>query len=98
MLGENLQNLEEDYLRPVYSRMCSMRGQEGMIMWTQPSIQFVLNMRSDANWRDLADLNGEFMNEGRYLEKAFSMSNRALNILCWQYKAMLVFYFGECHV
>jgi len=95
MLGENLEVLEHEYMRPVYQRMCDLRGEDGMIMWTQPTMQFVVNMQSHAeNWTDLVNLTGEFMNEQEYMLQASAMNHKILTLLAWMSKIQLAYHFG----
>ena len=92
-LGENLESLEA-FIRSTYSRICDL-GQDAMIRWAQPSMQFVLNMRSTAmDWKDLTILTGDTMNEEEFMQEATETNHKILLMMAWTYKSLLAYHFG----
>jgi predicted ATPase len=97
MLGENLASLEQ-FMKASYSRLCDL-GQDAMIRWTQPSMQYILNMRtSPVSFVDLTILSGEAMDESEYMHEAMSTNHKTLLLIAWTYKSLLGFNFGNFEV
>ena len=94
MLRANLEELE-DFMRATYQKIRDL-SQDALVMWAQPAIQFVLNMRSQelVAWKDLTDLTGEVMDEGVYMRQAIEENHLILIVLTWVYKAQLACLFG----
>jgi tetratricopeptide (TPR) repeat protein len=67
-----------------------------MDMWTQPVIQYVLNLRNDGSlsWQEVTTLTGEFMDEATYLRRALASNHRILVMMALNYKAILACSFG----
>jgi predicted ATPase len=94
MMGENLESME-DCMRTIYHRLCE-QGQTEMIRWTQPVMQYVLNMRSSpTTWRDLTMLSGEIMDESEYMSMALGTNHRIMLTQAWTYKSLLAYLFGN---
>ena len=93
-LGENLKSLE-GFMRSTYSRMCDL-GHGATTWWAaQPSMQFVLNMRSTpTDWKDLLILSGDSMDEEEFMQEVTETNQKMLLKLAWVYKALLAFHFG----
>jgi hypothetical protein len=91
--------LREKFLRDVYGRIRdSTRANSDLLLWLQPSLQFVLNMMQSrdeySNWMALTELSGEIMVEGDYMR--FVVGEHLLDnmLLAWTYKAALAYFFG----
>jgi hypothetical protein len=93
-LGTNLQDLE-DAMRSSYEKIRDL-SQDGMDMWSQTAIQFVLNLRCRdvSNWQDLVLLTGEIMDEATYMHKAINAKHNLLHLMALTYKAQLACWFG----
>ena len=94
VLGANLEELE-DFMRATYQKIRDL-SQDALVMWAQPAIQFVLNMRSQESvaWKDLTNLTGEVMDEVAYLRQARDAKHQILVLLALIYKAELACLFG----
>jgi predicted ATPase len=96
MLGTNLEQLE-DFMRSSYRQIRDL-SQDAMVMWAQPAIQYVLNLRSQEAvcWKDLTNLTGEVMDEGAYMRQVRGTNHRnpALVTMVAIYKARLACVFG----
>jgi hypothetical protein len=92
-LGRNLKDLE-DAMRLSYQKIRDL-SRDGMDMWAQSAIQFVLNLRCRdvSNWKDLLLLTGEIMDEVTYMRQAVTKHN-FLCLLALTYKAQLACLFG----
>lgn len=78
-MGTNLQSLEAS-MRVSYRRVSDL-GQDTLLMWLQPTLQYTLNMQSnDGSWEDIALFSGEAMNEEGYCRLS-TETNRLLHIL-----------------
>jgi predicted ATPase len=93
-LGRNLDDLE-DAMRSSYQKIRDL-SRDGMDIWSQTAIQFVLNLRCRdvSNWQDLFVLTGEMMDEATYMHKAIAAKHNLLVLLAWSYKAQLACLFG----
>jgi hypothetical protein len=93
-LGTNLDDLE-DAMRSSYQKIRDL-SRDGMDIWSQTAIQFVLNLRCRdvSNWQDLLVLTGEIMDEVTYMRKAITAKHNLLVLLAWSYKAQLACLFG----
>lgn len=96
--GETLA-LRETFLRDVYGRIRDSTGANShLLLWLQPSFQFVLNMMQSrdkySNWMTLTDLSGEIMVEGDYMRVVVGEHLLDNMLLAWTYKAALAYYFG----
>jgi hypothetical protein len=95
MLGENLGSLEQS-LRAFHRKLCDL-GQDAMIRWIQPCLQYVLIMQAPPRvsaWEDLTTLSGEVMDESEYLEEARTSNQKMMLIMMWTYKSLLAYNFG----
>jgi histidine kinase len=93
MLGENLASLEQ-FMRTSYSRLRDL-GQEAMIMWIQPWLQFILNMRSSpTSWVALTILSGEVMDESEFIDDLKTMNHTVLLRNVLRHKSTLAYHFG----
>ena len=94
VLGTNLEQLEASMRSD--ARSIADFSQEAMDMWTQPVIQYVLNLRNDGtlSWQELTILSGEFMDEATYIERALASKHRLLVMMTLNYKAILACSFG----
>ena len=93
MLGENLESLER-FMRTTYNRLLDL-GQDAMIQWIQPSMQFILNMRaSPSSWVDLTILTGEVMDESEFMSDAIATNHKILLRNVLRHKATLAYHFG----
>ena len=96
--GETLARREK-FLREVYGRIRdSTKGNSDLLLWLQPSFQFVLNMMQSrdeySNWMTLTDLSGEIMVEGEYMRVVVVEHLLDNMLLAWAYKAALAYFFG----
>jgi predicted ATPase len=93
-LGTNLEQLEASMRAD--TRSIGDSSQKAMDMWTQPAIQYVLNLRNNGtlSWQELTTLTGEFMDEATYIERALSSNHRILVMMALNYKAILACSFG----
>ena len=93
-LGMNLEELE-DSMRSSFQKIRDL-SRDGMDIWSQTALQFVLNLRCRdvSNWQDLLLLTGEIMDEATYMQKAIGAKHNLLVLLAWAYKAQLAFLFG----
>ncbi|KAI2513703.1 serine threonine protein kinase [Fragilaria crotonensis] len=96
VLGTNLEQLEATMRAD--ARSLGDSSQEAMDMWTQPVIQYVLNLRNDGSlsWQELTILTGEFMDEETYIRRALASNHRILVMMTLNYKAILACCFGFC--
>jgi tetratricopeptide (TPR) repeat protein len=93
-IGENLGTLEE-FVRESNTRISKL-SKGVMNRFAQPSMQFVINMRSSGRrWKDLMMLSGDIMDENEYMRKAISTKNQIWMIALWTYKSLLAFHFGD---
>ncbi|KAI2513701.1 hypothetical protein MHU86_841 [Fragilaria crotonensis] len=94
VLGTNIEKLETSMRAD--ARLIGDSSQEAMDMWTQPVIQFVLNLRNDGSlsWQELTILTGEFMDEETYIRRALASNHRILVMMTLNYKAILACCFG----
>jgi hypothetical protein len=93
MLGENLKSLER-FMTISYNRLLDL-GQDAMIQWIQPSMQFILNMRASPTlWVDLTVLSGEVMEESEYINGLIKTNLRFLLRDVLRHKALLAYHFG----
>jgi tetratricopeptide (TPR) repeat protein len=94
VLGTNLEQLEASMRAD--ARSISDFSQEAMDMWTQPAIQYVLNLRNDGSqsWQELTTLTGEFMDEEAYIRRALASNHRILVMMTMNFKAILACSFG----
>ncbi|KAI2510540.1 PhoQ sensor [Fragilaria crotonensis] len=94
VLGTNLEQLEASMRADV--RLTGDSSQEAMDMWTQPVIQYVLNLRNDGSlsWEELTILTGEFMDETTYIRRALASNHRILVMTTLNFKAILACSFG----
>jgi hypothetical protein len=93
MSGENLGSLEQ-FIRIWDRRLCDL-GQDTMIRWIQPSMQFILNMRSSpSSWLDVLSLSGEVMNESEYMNVAIVANQKMMLFGFWSLKSLLAYNFG----
>jgi predicted ATPase len=92
-IGTNLEELEHA-MRLSYQKICDL-SRDGMDIWSQSAIQFVLNLRCRdvSMWQDLLLLTGEIMDEATYMRKAIAKHN-LLILMAWTYKAQLACLFG----
>ena len=92
-LGENLGALEA-FVQECNTRISKL-SKGIMFRFAQPSMQFVINMRSSARcWKDITILSGDIMDENEYMRKAISTKNRIWMMVLWTYKSLLAFHFG----
>ena len=92
-IGENLATLET-YQRANYQRAFDI-GQESMLQWSVPAMQYVLNLQSHASsWRDLIKMSGEVMNEFEYIRLAVEANNVLHLFTVWFFKMQLAYHFG----
>ena len=94
LIGTNLEELENS-MRSSYEKIRDL-SRDGMDIWSQSAIQFVLNLRCRdvSNFQDMLLLTGEIMDEGAYMRKAIGAKNNLLVLLAWTYKAQLACLFG----
>ena len=94
LLGVNLEQLEV-VMRATYQKIRDL-SQEAMVMFAQPSLQYVLNMRSQeaGGWEELKNLTGEVMEEGAYVYEAIAANHVMLATMVLFYKAQLACWFG----
>jgi hypothetical protein len=95
MLGENLGSLEQS-LRAFHRKLCDI-GQDAMIRWIQPCLQYVLIMQTPPRvsvWEDLTTLSGEVMDESEYLEEARTSNQKMMLMMTWTFKSLLAYNFG----
>jgi predicted ATPase len=94
LLGTNLDDLE-DAMRSSYQKIRDL-SRDGMDIWSQTAIQFVLNLRCRdvSNWQDLVVLTGEIMDEATYMHKAINAKHNLLFLMALTYKAQLACLFG----
>jgi tetratricopeptide (TPR) repeat protein len=96
ILGENLGSLEQS-MRAFHGKLCDL-GQDAMIRWFQPCLQYVLIMRAPPRmsvWEDLTFLSGEVMDESEYLKEAITLNHKMLLMMVWKYKSLLAYNFGR---
>jgi predicted ATPase len=93
-LGTNLEELE-DAMRSSYQKIRDL-SRDGMDIWSQSALQFVLNLRCRevSNWQDLLLLTGEIMDEATYMRKAIGAKHNLLVLMAWSCKAQLACLFG----
>ena len=92
-IGENLVTLEA-YQLAHYQRASEI-GQEGMLQWSIPAIQYVLNLQTHASsWRDLISMSGKMMDEGKYIRFAVEAKNDLLLLTVLFFKMQLAYHFG----
>ena len=92
-LGENLESLEQ-FMRTTYNRLLDL-GQDAMIQWIQPSMQFILNLRaSPSSWVELTILSGDVMDESEFLNDAMATNHKILLRNVLRHKATLAYHFG----
>ncbi|KAI2512185.1 histidine kinase [Fragilaria crotonensis] len=94
VVGTNLEKLEASMRAD--ARTVADYSQEAMDMWTQPIIQYVLNLRNDGtlSWLELTTLTGEFMDEATYIRRALASNHRLLAMMTLNFKATLACSFG----
>lgn len=93
LLGVNLKELED--IMWVHYRRISDLGQETMLLWAQPAIQFVINMQSRSDDRDaLSKLTGEVMNNDDFVRQARASNNKILEVVAMMFEAQLSYFLG----
>jgi histidine kinase len=95
LLGENLHQLEHS-IRSTYNRIRGL-SQDALVMWAEPILQFVLNMKSQdvIEWQSQTILTGEIMNESHYIQQVIQANHQVLLLNVLMHKIQLTFYFGE---
>ena len=93
LLGVNLEQLEV-VIRDTYQKIRDL-SQEAMVMFAQPSLQYVLNMRSQeaGDCDELKKLTGEVTEEGAYVYQAIAANHVMLASMVLCYKAQLACWF-----
>jgi predicted ATPase len=94
-IGEHLADVELA-MRATYGRVYDL-GQDGLLRWLQPLLQYVINMQADVtNWGHIAVLTGEIMNEEAYLNDVVEKEHHQIfYLVCSMWKANLAMYFGQ---
>lgn len=86
--------VQEKFIRAHYSRVKSL-GQEELLIWLKPHLQYLTNMRScSTHWSHLALLSGEFMNFNTHLKQMKASSNMIATATALMIKAELSNTFG----
>jgi hypothetical protein len=93
-LGEHFADIELA-MRASYGRVYDL-GQDGLLRWLQPTLQYVINIQADiTDWDNIAVLTGEIMNEERYFNDVAEKNHQILFVYCSIWKARLAVYFGQ---
>lgn len=96
-VGTHLASAEAS-MRTSYDMVADL-SQEGMILWFQPPLQFVLNMQNEASsWGDVAILSGEIMDEGDYFRQVRNAGHLILIMVLSLVKAEIASYFEQFDV
>jgi predicted ATPase len=95
LIGENLERLEV-IMRSHFQKIQNL-SQDAMIMWVQPALQYVSNLRTQdvMYWYDLTNLTGDVMNESIFIQESLKANHQTLIMTAWIYKAQLSYLFGE---
>jgi predicted ATPase len=92
MIGENLEGVEA-FQRTNYEKAAEI-GQRELLRWSEPSMQYVLNMRSSSRyWRGLITLSGERMNENEYMDFASKFKHELFLSTALFFKMQLAYHF-----
>jgi predicted ATPase len=93
-LGTNLEHLE--VIMRENDAKIRQYSESMLLMWAQPSIQYVLNLRTTErqNWREVVILDGEFMNEHIFIPQIIEAKHLTLWSIVLTYKCILAASFG----
>lgn len=93
-IGTHLETLE-DSMRDTYTMLFSM-GHDGLLLWNQPYLQHVVNMRSDVRrWDHAGMLSGEIMDETIYFRNEAVAKNPKLKMVALKMKAQEAVFFNR---
>lgn len=82
-------------MRVTYSKVSEL-GQESLLLWLQPALQFVCSMQSEAgNWESIAVLSGAIMNEEAYFRQSLETKNSVLVLVGLILKARIAIFFDQ---
>jgi predicted ATPase len=95
IIGENLEQVET-FMKSSNERIQDL-SQDSMIMWVQPALQYVANLRAQdvVCWKDLTNLTGDIMKESTFIEEAMQANHQTLIMSAWMHKALLCCLFGD---
>jgi hypothetical protein len=92
MIGENLERVEA-FQRKKYQQAAEI-GQRELLRWSEPSMQYVLNMRSNSRyWRGLITLTGERMDESEYMAFASKAKHELFLWTAMFFKMQMAYHF-----
>jgi predicted ATPase len=73
-MGANLQSVEGS-MRRTYNRVSEL-GHDALLMWLEPSLQYVLNMQANVeNWENISTMSGEIMKEEDFINDALEKNS-----------------------